>query len=449
MAAWHAPSVSAGTPPLTAQTCQMRQDLSRRGPPLPRTRSAPWLQATAAALILGGCASRRGGAAAAAPRPVPIPTATDLVPTAGGRATPARAIPLVPGDAATAAQLALAHQQGQATTEELMWAIARESASTGTLHAGPYTITYLVTPPLAYYEPEALPGRLTLHNEVAPGMVHLGAVVRDAADGRLVPGLLVRATLGGRTVTLPFGWYPTLDRYGENVQLPQGGPFTLRIDVAPATYPRHDSANGDRFSRPVAAEFAGISIPVTSLEHSAERAAYAPPAAQLRLARAEGASVRRATDALLATARPSVGQRRAGNFEVAIAAGPPSSLWTVAGGALRYHAHPATGGANDVHLDVVVRDVRTGRFLPGLPVTATVLDARGRAAWSGALPFMWHPWLSHYGSNVRLRATGRYTVRVHIGAPPFRRYMPNEIGRGEFVHPEDVVFRKLPITVIR
>ncbi|GJG86120.1 hypothetical protein tb265_13010 [Gemmatimonadetes bacterium T265] len=142
--------------------------------------------------------------------------------TEAGRGTAPSLPPFEASDEATPEELERARDQGNAVRQELVWVRAHEAAASAEMAVGEYRLAYAVTPALPYAEPGA-GGRLVRHDP-APGEVHLGVVVRDAADGRVVPGLTVRTTLvdaGGRTLDarpLPFGWYPVLHRYGDNLR---------------------------------------------------------------------------------------------------------------------------------------------------------------------------------------------------------------------------------------
>ena len=75
------------------------------------------------------------------------------------------------------------------------------------------------------------------------------------------------------------------------------------------------------------------------------------------------------------------------------------------------------------HLEVAVADAADGRFVPGLEVRVEVTED-GRQVFNDRLPFLWHPFLHHYGANARLPGPGPYSVTVHIDAPTFMRHDP-------------------------
>jgi uncharacterized protein involved in high-affinity Fe2+ transport len=87
----------------------------------------------------------------------------------------------------------------------------------------------------------------------------------------------------------------------------------------------------------------------------------------------------------------------------------------------------------------MVRDAATGRIVPELKVRTTILNSGREAVGTYSLPFMWHPWVSHYGMNVPAPGIGRYTIRVRSDAPSFRRYGGAALKR--FNRAVDVEFR--------
>ena len=97
----------------------------------------------------------------------------------------------------------------------------------------------------------------------------------------------------------------------------------------------------------------------------------------------------------------------------------------------------------NVHVEVVVRDGADGRFIPGLTVHATLVDAKGSELGTHLQPFLWHPWLYHYGRNWQVPGQGEYALRVRIDAPDFMRH-DKENGR-RFAYPIEVEFRNVKI----
>ncbi|MCL4302561.1 MAG: iron transporter [Anaerolineae bacterium] len=86
----------------------------------------------------------------------------------------------------------------------------------------------------------------------------------------------------------------------------------------------------------------------------------------------------------------------------------------------------------------MVRDAADGRFIPGLTVYATLLDSAGREIGTHQQPFLWHPWLYHYGRNWHVPGDGQYTLRVRVEAPDFMRH--DKINGQRFATPVTVEF---------
>ena len=96
--------------------------------------------------------------------------------------------------------------------------------------------------------------------------VHVEVSVRDASDGRFVPGVPIFVTLidpdGNEVGTheQPQIWHPMIYHYGRNCVVPSDGEYTLRVRVEPPTFMRHDEVNGWRFTEPVEVEFTGVKV---------------------------------------------------------------------------------------------------------------------------------------------------------------------------------------------
>ncbi|MEZ5410028.1 MAG: iron transporter [Acidimicrobiales bacterium] len=166
-------------------------------------------------------------------------------------------------DEASKRQLDAARRQGEAYGEAARLMMEEVAVDGGEQQAGDYLIGYAV---------EKAEG---MHRWTGSGLewvepddenLHLEVVVRDAADGRLVPGVRVEATLTAPDGSelgpfdLPFLWHPMIDHYGRNVVVPGDGDYRLRVRVEPPTYSRHDKVNGRRFEAPVTAEFESVHV---------------------------------------------------------------------------------------------------------------------------------------------------------------------------------------------
>lgn len=371
-----------------------------------------------------GCAAHNQPVATAS-LPGPIIPVAPVVPTE--IPTPPVMPPFQESGEATQSQLARAIDEGQSLRHEVEWAETEEAVASGEMAAGEYLVTYLITPSDDYYDLEAAQSNLPAHHTtVTPGSAHVSVVVRDAADGRAVQGLNVRAVLHSedtgdeRRAVLPFGWHPVLNRYGENLVLPPS-PFTLRVYIEMPEYLRHDRDNGDRFTQNVMAKFTHVIVSPDSLAAAAERLARGESREAVKLARDEGDAIAQPLTSMLRSAGTSGSQLHSGDYDVAVVVRGAQGAWRAQNKKLSYD-EPSTNIGPVAHIDVSIRDAATGRFIPGLKVRVTILDSRRREIDTYLVPFMWHPWMNHYGLNVPVPGNGRYTVRVRADAPAFRRY---------------------------
>jgi hypothetical protein len=86
-----------------------------------------------------------------------------------------------------------------------------------------------------------------------------------------------------------------------------------------------------------------------------------------------------------------------------------------------------------------------GRFIPGLTVYATLLDQNGNELGTHQQPFLWHPWLYHYGRNWQLPSDGPFTLRVRVDAPDFPRH--DKINGKRFEQPVQVEFPDIRLSI--
>jgi hypothetical protein len=79
-------------------------------------------------------------------------------------------------------------------------------------------------------------------------------------------------------------------------------------------------------------------------------------------------------------------------------------------------------GKENIHVEISVRDKADGRFIPYLDIHARLIDSEGKDVGLHRQPFVWHPWLYHYGRNWFIENGGDYTLEVRIKAPDFPRH---------------------------
>ncbi len=87
---------------------------------------------------------------------------------------------------------------------------------------------------------------------------------------------------------------------------------------------------------------------------------------------------------------------------------------------------PAAG--DNQHLEVVVQDVKDKRFIPQLKIEATIITQHNKPLQTIDLPFIWPPFLYHYGTNISIPTEGQYFVRITIKKPNFCRH-DQELGK--------------------
>ena len=160
-------------------------------------------------------------------------------------------------------QLKFARQQGDAYGQALEHMTVQVAHDGGSQNIGEYRIGYAIEDAEGMYEwrDGALEWR-----EPEGENLHLEISVRDAGDGRFVPGAGVNVTLEAPDGTelgpleLPLLWHPMIYHYGRNLKVPADGEYTLHVHVEPPTFMRHDEINGKRFLTAVDAQFSGVKV---------------------------------------------------------------------------------------------------------------------------------------------------------------------------------------------
>jgi hypothetical protein len=172
----------------------------------------------------------------------------------------------IPSDEATAEELALAREQGDAYVRALQHMVSEVADDGGEQRAGPYIVAYAIEKAEGMYVPDE-DGDL-VWREPMSGNVHVEVSVRDAADGRFVPDLTVHVRLTdsqGLDIGLhrqPLLWHPWLYHYGRNWAVPHSGDYTMDITIKAPDFPRHDKKNGKRYSDDVEVSFTGVKMKV-------------------------------------------------------------------------------------------------------------------------------------------------------------------------------------------
>jgi hypothetical protein len=365
------------------------------------------------------------------PEPSPPPATTTTTATKPNASTPVQPPAAEPGNRGTEEQLRLAQQQGKADTAVLDWVLANSGQLKGDTRAGQMRIAFTITPAEGWWD-KAGEGKLAWH-DAPDDNVHLRIFILDLVDGRIIPGLNVRATLtdangNKQSVPVDFGWYPLMNAYGGNVPMDTDSSYTLRVTVDPLS-------PGQHFERTTIAEFPPVQI--------ASDAVSQLPLATVT-ASANEADLLKPCNAALSAAITALWQQSAsgsekpvGDYFVGYALDYSGPSMQIAGSKLRIKNLIDLTGKDNVRLSVLPRDSRTGRLIPGLKPQARLIANDGKLYGPGDLLLTWHPWLNHYQRNARIPRNGLYKLRVHFDAPGFRRW-----GRESerFAAPADVDF---------
>ena len=160
---------------------------------------------------------------------------------------------------------------------------------------------------------------------------------------------------------------------------------------------------------------------------------------QHRMSQAQGSAYETALMHMANTVAQTGAEEHVGDMIVAIAIEKAEGMYKLQNGTLEW-TEPT---AENAHIEVSARDASDHRFLPGLDVHVEVQDADGSKVLATDLPFLWHPWLYHYGSNVELPKSGTYSIGVQIDPPQFGRH-DKENGK-RFAEPVTVVFEGVEI----
>lgn len=171
---------------------------------------------------------------------------------AGGHALP----PMEPSDESTRDQLKIARAQGDAYGRALE-AMNQESGAQ-MQRVNDYEIAVVAENAEGMYQPSD--GRLRWENPTTEN-VHIEVAVRDASDGRFIPGLPVHVTVyapNGEKIGThqhEFLWHPWLYHYGRNWSVPAEGDYRIHVRIEPPLFMRHDRKNGDRYTQPAELDF--------------------------------------------------------------------------------------------------------------------------------------------------------------------------------------------------
>lgn len=142
---------------------------------------------------------------------------------------------------------------------------------------------------------------------------------------------------------------------------------------------------------------------------------------QLALARREGDAFGAAIAAM--AEEDGIAIREVDDYRIGVAVEKAEGMWRRLDDDSLTWSQPDERHEN-AHVEVVVADRADGRFIPELDITAEIRDLHGGSLGRKPMPFLWHPFLYHYGHNWYVPVDGLYTISVVIDAPSFFRHDP-------------------------
>lgn len=161
--------------------------------------------------------------------------------------------------------------------------------------------------------------------------------------------------------------------------------------------------------------------------------------AQLDLAWAQGEAYGRALALMTNAVAEDGGEQQAGDYLIGYVVEEAEGMYDWVDGRLEWHEP----GDENVHLEITVRDASDGRFVPGVRVLATLIDADGEEVGMHEQPLLWHPMIYHYGRNWMVPRDGDYVLRVRVDPPRFARH--DAVNGRRFVEPVEVEFSSVRV----
>jgi len=164
---------------------------------------------------------------------------------------------------------------------------------------------------------------------------------------------------------------------------------------------------------------------------------------QLELAKAEGEAYTRSLDYMIEEVADAGGDMRtAEDYVVGYAQEEAEGMYRLESDGEFEWVEPDD---ENCHLEVAVTDAADGRFVPELDVQATLDPAEDDADTVGPfeVPFVWHPGLFHYGTNLEVPGEGEYDLTIEIDPPTFMRH--DEENGDRYGEPVEVTFEDIEI----
>ncbi|RJP77018.1 MAG: hypothetical protein C4524_09015 [Candidatus Zixiibacteriota bacterium] len=160
---------------------------------------------------------------------------------------------------------------------------------------------------------------------------------------------------------------------------------------------------------------------------------------ELEMARDEGSALGRSLTHMIREVADDGDEAPVGEYLVGYAVEAAEGMYVCRDGKLTWQEPEE----ENVHLEISVRDGADGRFVPELKVQATLMDGDGHEIATHRQPFIWHPWLHHYGRNWTVPGDGSYMLRVRIEPPTFSRH--DKLNGKRYAEAVEVVFHNVEI----
>lgn len=112
-------------------------------------------------------------------------------------------------------------------------------------------------------------------------------------------------------------------------------------------------------------------------------------------------------------------EKEVGDYIISLASEEAEGTYQLTDGKLKWQVPEKKLNS---HLEIVVRDKKDKRFIPNLKIKGKVYSEKGDLIAEKDFPFLWHPFLYHYGAMLEIPESGTYTVEVNFPAPEFLRH---------------------------
>jgi hypothetical protein len=160
---------------------------------------------------------------------------------------------------------------------------------------------------------------------------------------------------------------------------------------------------------------------------------------QLEMAKEQGRVLGKALDHMISQVADDGQETTVGPYRVGYAIEEAEGMYHWQDGELVWQEPER----ENVHIEVSVRDAVDGRFIPNLNIHVRLIDSNKNDVGYHQQPFVWHPWLYHYGRNWHIPEEGDYRMEIHIKAPDFPRH--DEKNGNRYDQDVDVTFSPVKI----